>query len=494
MFNIFGMIPGSEVRVLDRNAEFYGVKTSVLMENAGRGVADFIEKLLGSENVYVLVFCGTGNNGGDGFVAARYLAERYRVAVFLAGRENEIKTDVSRNNFVRLKKIGVEIYDIDSMEDVDRLLSQSSVVVDALLGIGLSGRLRDPYGSLVKKIMSKKRGFVVSVDVPTGLGTDVAVKPDYTITFHDIKHGMSRENSGEIRVVDIGIPEEAVRFVGPGELSVYYPRPKKESHKGENGVVLIVGGGPYIGAPALSGLAALRTGADLVFIATPSRSWRAAASFSPNLIVRELFSNDMLTVDDIPVIKDLLVRCDGVVVGPGLGDKSKTLEAAARIIEITTRMGKQLVVDADAIKALSRKTDVVKNSNTIVTPHAGEFKKLTGKALSTDIDKRIMAVKQWAEKLGVTILLKGPVDIVSDGIDVKLNKTHNEAMTVGGTGDVLSGILGALLSKGVKPFNAARIGVFLNGYAGNEAFKKKSYGLLATDIIEEIPHVLKKYL
>jgi NAD(P)H-hydrate epimerase len=130
----------------------------------------------------------------------------------------------------------------------------------------------------------------------------------------------------------------------------------------------------------------------------------------------------------------------------------------------------------------------------VVTPHVGEFKKLTGVILSQDLDIRISSVKEWATKIGVTIFLKGYIDILSDGTSVKQNKVHNEAMTVGGTGDVLAGIIGALLSKGVRPFDAARVAAFVNGEAGNEAFQKKSYGLLATDIIDEIPNVLKKYL
>ena len=153
-----------------------------------------------------------------------------------------------------------------------------------------------------------------------------------------------------------------------------------------------------------------------------------------------------------------------------------------------------MVIDADAIKPVGNHPAILKNSKTIITPHAKEFKKLTGVDLSKDVEGRIKTVCMWAERLGVTIFLKAPVDILSNGKDTKLNKIHNEAMTVGGTGDVLAGILGALLSKGVEPFNAIRIAAFLNGEAGNKAFVKKSYGLLATDVIEEIPGVLKKYL
>ena len=256
---------------------------------------------------------------------------------------------------------------------------------------------------------------------------------------------------------------------------------------------MIIGGGPYVGAPALSGMAALRTGVDLVFIATPKCCWQSIASFSPNLIVNAL-NSDFLTSEDIQIIREILNKCNAVVIGPGLGTKKITKEAITKIIEIIIDEKKPLIIDADAISPVGKNLDLIKDSQTIITPHAGEFKELTGVSLSQDIDSRIKIVKDWAEKLGITIFLKGYIDILSNGIEVKLNKIHNEAMTVGGTGDVLAGIIGAFLAKDVEPFIAIKMAAFLNGEAGNEVFQKKSYGLLATDIIEEIPNILKRYL
>ncbi len=362
-----------------------------------------------------------------------------------------------------------------------------------MLGVGLTGNLREPFYSIIKRINSQKNKKVISVDTPTGLGTNLAIKPDYTITFHDIKENMNNNNSGNINIVDIKIPIEAIDYVGPGELFVYYLRPKKDSHKGDNGSVLIIGGGPYVGAPALSGMAALRTGSDLVFIATPRQCWQPIASFSPNLIVKRLES-DVFTPSDIPTIEEIMDKCDAVVIGPGLGISKDTKKAIIKTVEVAIDHKKPLVIDADAIDPVGEQLGIIENSKTIITPHAQEFQKLTGIALSEDIDDRIRIIKKWASELGVTIFLKGHIDILSDGKDIKLNQVHNEAMTVGGTGDVLAGIIGALLSKGIEQFNVVRIAAFLNGEAGNEAFNKKSYGLLATDIIEEIPTVLKRYL
>jgi hydroxyethylthiazole kinase-like uncharacterized protein yjeF len=505
------MITGREIKVLDKNSEYYDVPTNQLMENAGKAVADYVVKKLKPRNKEILVICGTGNNGGDGFVTARYLAKKYNATVFLTGKEQDIKTNISRANFQKLKKHDIKIYDINSLKKIDNILSEKHVLIDAMLGIGLTGKLKEPYHTIVKKINNLQSKKIISIDMPTGFGTNTAIKPDVTITFHDIKNGMNKKNSGDIKIVDIGIPRKAVDYVGPGELSVYYPRPKKESHKGDNGKVLVVGGGPYIGAPALSGLATLRTGVDLVYIATPRRPARAITSFSPlvvkpkrlakdiavvspNLIVKELNHEEKLTSDDVNIVEDFIKKIDTVVIGPGLGSEQSTKQAIRKIIIKSIADKKSMLIDADAIQVVGENLETVKNSQTVITPHAGEFKELTGVKLSNNLNERKKNVEKWAKKIGLTILLKGPIDVISNGLDTKLNDIHNPGMTVGGTGDVLSGITGALLSKDVEPFNAARIAAFINGAAGNAAFKKRSYGLIATDIIEEIPGVLKKYL
>jgi NAD(P)H-hydrate epimerase len=505
------MISGREIKVLDKNSEYYDVPTNRLMENAGKAVADYVVKKLKPRNKRILVICGTGNNGGDGFVAARHLAKKYNTSVFLTGKELDIKTDISKTNFQKLKKHSVKIYDIDSLKKIDSILLEKHVLIDAMLGIGLTGKLRGSYNIIVKKINNLQDKKIISVDIPTGLGTNTAIKPDVTITFHDIKNGMKKKNSGDIKIVDIGIPHKAVEYVGSGELSVYYPRSEKKSHKGDNGRVLVVGGGPYIGAPALAGLAALRTGADLVYIATPRRPARAITSFSPlvikpkrlardiavvspNLIVKELNHKEKLTLDDVNIIDKLIRKIDTVIIGPGLGSDQSTKQAVRKIIFKSIADKKSMLIDADAIQVVGEKPSIVKNSQTVITPHAGEFKELTGVKLSNNLNERKKNVEKWAEKIGVTILLKGPIDIISNGVNTKLNDIHNPGMTVGGTGDVLSGITGALLSKSVEPFNAARTSAFINGAAGNATFKKRSYGLIATDIIDEIPGVLKKYL
>ncbi len=485
------MITAKEIKVLDRNAEFQKIPPEKLMESAGKGVADYVNKQIRPASI--LIFCGQGNNGGDGFVAARYLAKKYQVMVFLVGSEKHIRSDIARKNFNRLKTLPIPIYDQRSIDKIPDLLTQSTLIIDAMLGIGLSGNLRPPFNNIVHSINQADK-MIISVDVPTGLGMNEAVKPTVTITFHDVKKGMTLKNAGDIVIVDIGIPSKAQQYVGPGDLMVHYPVPKRQSHKGENGRLLVIGGGPFSGAPALSALAALRSGTDLVSIATPKQTAKIIATYSPNIILKPLPSVNMITKDDINPIKEFISTVDAVVLGPGLGSSYDTADAVRSLIPYIVQQNIPLVVDADALRALGQQRDCIQETNTIITPHAGEFTDFTGTKLPNDLSQRADIVSQWANKLGICIFLKGSVDILSDGEMTKLNDVHNPAMTVGGTGDVLAGIIGGFLSKKTDPMNAMRMAAFLNGEAGNLVFQKKSYGLLATDIIEQIPSVLKTYL
>ena len=505
------MISNKEVKVLDINSEYYGVKTNNLMENAGKGVSDFIKNNLKIKEINILVVCGKGNNGGDGFVTARYLSNKYKVTLLLLSKESEIHSKIAKNNFKKLKKCSLKILNIKSVKNFDNLLKENKTIVDAMLGVGITGSLKEPYKTIVKKINIQKNKTIISVDIPTGFSTDLSIKPNYTITFHDKKENMNKKNCGKIKIVDIKIPKKAEEYIGPGELITFYKKPDKNSHKGKNGVVLMLGGGPYTGAPALSTFAALRTGADLVFITTPKTSAKAITSsskefikakrlakeiskLSPNLIIKELNHENKLVLDDFKIIKEYIKKADSVIIGPGLGKNPETKKTIIKIFKELKKLKKSIVIDADAIEVAGENKESIKNTNTIITPHTREFTKLTNVKISNDINKTKKEVKKWAEKLGVTILLKGPIDIISDGENIKLNDIHNEAMTVGGTGDVLAGICGCLLSKKIKPYNAARMAAFINGEAGNYAFEKRSYGLISTDIIDEIPNVLKKYL
>lgn len=473
------MLPFLEVRVLDINSEQFGVPIDALMENAGEAVAEVITNEVGTGKK-IAVVCGVGNNAGDGFVAARNLMRHNDVTVLLANPPGDIRTDAAKRAFERVKHI--------SSSSVGVNFSKFDLVVDALLGTGTIKEVREPYRTLINRI-NDSGTLVVSVDVPSGLGTDIQIKADVTVTFTDVKEGMTPANSGRIVVQNIGIPNDARKYVGPGEY-VYYPVRERDVHKGENGRLLIVGGGPFTGAPALAGLAAYRMGVDLVSIATPWMSYAPIASYSPNLIVHRL-SDDVLGREDVPTVMRLMEYADAVLIGPGLGLDERTQEA---VREIVRACNLPLVIDADGITAVSRDVSVLEGKRCVITPHAREYLSLTGHALPKDMEARMADVAESSRTLGVTLLVKGVVDVISDGQWTKLNQTGNAGMSVGGTGDTLAGEVAALLTKHVSPFNAARIAAYSNGAAGDLAFDRIGYSLMATDVIDNLPEVIRRSL
>ena len=478
------MITATEMRVLDRNAQHFGVSILDLMENAGKAVADAALADLAAAGKKVLIVCGTGNNGGDGFVAARHLAGSARVTVLLARPPDQIATEEARTNFKKLKGIAV----LEGLDRSEPAMAQSDLLIDALLGIGIEGALREPYATLIQEMNGAGKP-ILSVDVPSGLGTDLRARPAVTVTMYDSKEGMTPENSGTIRVADIGIPAQVARTIGPGEF-VLYPRPRAESHKGQNGSLLIVAGGPFTGAPALVAMGALGMGADLVHIATPALAAQIVAGYSPNFIVHPLVGHRLLN-EDVEVILELASKANAIAIGPGLGDSPGTLASVRSLVK---SIDLPVVFDADAIRAIGQEPTILAKKRAVATPHAREFTLLTGKALPEPLEERAKMVQEAAKLLGITVLLKGHVDIVSDGTRTKFNYTGNAGMTVGGTGDVLCGAVGGLLSKGAAPFDAARIAAFSNGYAGDLAYKEKSYGLTATDVADHLGRVLAAFV
>ncbi len=491
------MITSREMYALEMNSEYYGVSRLQLMENAGKSVADEIASRFEPKKTRVAFFCGSGGNGGDGFVAARHLAcLGFKVQVILAGKSSDIVKEETQRNWFALQALKNtitlnEVYDSALIPDV-----KAEVAVDALLGIGLRGALRPPILQLVKK-MNEMKGFHVSVDVPSGINSDSgevlgdAVRANLTITFHRTKPGLieAKDYVGDLIVRDIGLPNDFERFAGPGDVSlVVKPRPS-EVHKGDFGRLLVVGGSEvFSGAPALVAMAALRAGVDLTYIAAPEKTARAISSMSPALITVKL-EGKHLNSRNIPIIKQYLEISTAVVIGPGLGLHRETKETVEEIMKMIEVEKTPLLLDADGLKAFAEFKRKVEFP-LILTPHAGEYEILTARKLPKDLEQREEKVQKTAQNLGATILLKGPVDVISDGKRVKLNFTGNPGMTVGGTGDVLSGIVGAFLAQKVDSFEAAVAGAFVNGAAGDFVWSEKGYHMIPTDILEWIPCVM----
>ncbi len=449
------MISPIDSGIMDINSEFLGVSVNDLMENAGKQLADVISDFYPDKKV--LFVCGTGNNGGDGFVAARILSAD--VAII-----NHPKSELAKEKFQNISAI---TYSGDIIQKYD-------LIVDCLLGTGIKGTVREEYAECIKEINNSGKN-VISCDIPSGLGTDCSVRPEMTVTFHDIKEGMNEKTCGKIVIADIGIPDEAYTYVGPGDM-LRYPVPKKDSHKGQNGKLLIVGGGPYIGAPAMSGMAAFRVGADLVRIATPDSSFTEISSFCPVFIMHRI-KGDHLTEDSVDMLLKLAENADAILIGPGLGTDPETMKA---VRSFTSQCTKPTVIDADGITAMAEKP-VKKDAPTVYTPHHSEYRRLVGDAEQSDA----------SQKLNAVIVLKGAEDVITDGERTRRNRTGTPAMTSGGTGDVLAGIIAGLLSKGMNPFDAGCLGTYICGKAGENAFKIHSYGLMATDIIDHVSEVLR---
>jgi len=490
-------ITSREMHALEVNSEYFGVSRLQLMENAGRSVAGEIFSRFSADKTRVAVFCGTGGNGGDGFVAARHLISRgFRVEIILAGSSNDIVDEAALKNWQALQSLKDfivvhEVFDSSLVPDVE-----AEVVVDALLGIGLKGSLRPPILHLVRKI-NQMKAFRVAVDIPTGIDSDTgevlgeAVKANLTVTFHRAKPGLTKakKHTGELIVKDIGLPSEFERFAGPGDVSlVVKPRPL-DAHKGDFGRLLVIGGSEvFSGAPTLVALAALRTGVDLTYIAAPQKTAIAISSMSPNLITLKL-EGEHLNPRNTPVIKRHLETVNAVVMGPGLGLHKETEDAVDEIVEMIEEKGIPLLLDADGLKAFAKHKRKVKFP-LVLTPHAGEYQILTERRPPAELKKRAEEVQKTAHDLNAVILLKGNVDVISDGEHVKLNFTGNPGMTVGGTGDTLSGIVGAFLAQGANPFEASVAGAFINGAAGDFVQSEKGYHMVPTDIIDWIPRVM----
>ncbi|MFH1448454.1 MAG: NAD(P)H-hydrate dehydratase [Candidatus Micrarchaeota archaeon] len=256
------------------------------------------------------------------------------------------------------------------------------------------------------------------------------------------------------------------------------------SRKGENGRLVVIGGSTrYYGAPALVSLAAMRVGADLVYTLVPERIAPTVASYSPDLIVWG-YSGDSLNPSIYPFVKELSLKADSLVIGNGLTREHDVKKTAQRVVN---SWEKPIVLDADAIGALE-----TPEGRTVYTPHDNEFLRLTGKCPPDSIIERTSIVKHEARKIGATILLKGAIDVISDGERTHTNRTGNAAMTCGGTGDVLAGIVGAFLSQGYSPFDAARIGAYVNGLAGDIAYDRFGYSMRATDVLDTMPSAIQR--
>ena len=509
----------------DYNCEYLGLSRLCLMENAGKSLSDEVATLSTfkfSKPVKILIFTGSGGNGGDGFVAARHLLNRgFEVEVYCLNTLDEIKSDdalvnleILMNMEPRVSRLSVDF--IKDSSDLDRLDFDSNseyIVLDCLLGTGIKGKLRTKVRKTVE-LINEIEGIKVAVDAPSGLDpltgeiSDIAVEADYTVSFHKIKTGVKlagEEKTGGVITCDIGIPIESELFVEGGDLLRLKNR-KNDSHKGNNGKVLIVGGSKdYYGAPAISAKAAIATGVDLTYIYTPKNAALPIKSFSEDFIVQEA-KGDYLSLEDLDDILELASKVDAVLLGPG----SSQMEETGKLFNVLAmKIDKPLVLDADALKLVDLSL-VSKKEDLIVTPHLSEFKSFFKNISKEDMDNlekfvkledkenldfikvndKIDAIHKITKSIEGSVILKGKYDFIFNGNRLKINRTGNPGMTVGGTGDALAGICLSLLSQGLNSFDAAMLAPYLNGKAGDLAYEAQGYGFGAQDLTQYLGAVM----
>ncbi len=468
------MITVERMAAVDENAEYLGVPRKQLMESSGNAIARRVREMV-SPGAHVAIVAGRGNNGGDAFVAARFLDE-YEVSVLLLGRAETIGTDIARANWDALQQAD---YDMTEVKDSRAFaLPDCDLVIDAMLGTGVTGALREPAATAARAI-NDTDAAVLAVDVPSGVNADTghsegtAVEADTVVTFHDMKPGLT-DFDANVSVADIGIPAAAEHVVGPGDL--------RSVQGNVGGRVFVIGGGPFTGAPALAGQSALRVGAELSFVAAPNSVGSVIQSYAEDLIVQP-YDDDILTPKQVDDLLDTAESYDDtVVIGPGLGNADETLDAATDFLE---RFEGRAVVDADALPTVP---DLDTDATLVCTPNRKELAEMGGPD-TDDLSEVTDEIEDLASDIGHVVLAKGKIDVVSDGERTRVVRTGNTGMMVGGTGDLLAGIVAGLFGT-TEAFDAACVGSFVNGRAGDLCYDDHYEGLLASDMLETIPTAL----
>ncbi|XXF75256.1 NAD(P)H-hydrate dehydratase [Myxococcaceae bacterium GXIMD 01537] len=488
----------------------HGMPSGLLMENAGRALAEVARSEAAPGGRFAVV-CGPGNNGGDGLVCARFLREAgARVAVALVGDEAKLAPE-ARRNLTALQAFGVFPVGLDALPE----LGLGDVAVDALFGTGLSRAPAGPFADAVGRLTRWREAGarVVAADVPSGLQSDTGeafepcVTADVTVTFGFFKRGQVLEpgasRCGEVRRVDIGLEASAAHAAtGPQLLLVeeadargVLPVRRGDSHKGTYGHVLVIAGSRgKSGAAALVARAALRTGAGLVTVATRADVLDVVLGYVPEVMGIPLEATGPLGSADLEPLAAAAEGKAALVIGPGI---PRGPETAHLIGELLARVDCPVVLDADALNAVAENLEVLRRARgpVILTPHPGEMARLTGLSTKDVQAQRVERARDFAIAHGVTLVLKGArtLTVHSDG-SVYVNPTGNPGMATGGSGDVLSGICGALVGQGFAVPAAAWTAVYAHGLAGDLAAKHRGQlGLVAGDILDGLCEVWTRW-
>jgi NAD(P)H-hydrate epimerase len=502
-----------EMRAVDRRAiTDLGIPGATLMENAGRGAAKVIAELFPTlvprarRRRPVVVVCGKGGNAGDGFVVARALRRRgLGVRVLLAFPPGEIHGDAALK-LAALRDAGIRPQRWDDERALEGTLADSSVVVDALLGTGARGAPSDPVARAITAI-NRSRRPVIALDVPSGLdadggaGTHATVRASVTVTFAGLKRGLvmspGAELAGDVRVVPIGVPAAEVGrgvtsfLLEAADVAPHFPPRPRDAHKGTYGHLLVVAGSVgKTGAAALAAMAAMRSGTGLVTVATPESQQPIVAGLVREPMTLPLAETRARTVGaaaHATLVEAARAR-DAVAIGPGLGLEAETQDVVRRLVR---ELEEPMAIDADGLTALAAHLELLREAGgpRCLTPHPGEMARMLGVKVTEVQKDRVEVVRAFATAHGVHCVLKGAASVIGvpDG-RVFLNPTGNPGMASGGTGDVLTGVLGGFLARGLEPATALTAAVYLHGLAGDLAAERVGQeALVAGDLIEALP-------
>lgn len=502
----------TEMREVDARAiAILGIAGSRLMENAGVGAAGLIARTFAPiRGKRVVVLCGKGNNGGDGFVVARRLKGKgARVRVVLVGRRGDVRGDAAIA-LGRWRGRVDEVIDESGLDVQAGALARAHIVVDALLGTGLAGPARGLMASAIAAVNACARP-VVSLDLPSGLGSDSGallgptVRATLTATFAGYKRGLlvhpGAAHAGRVHVIDIGVPSAAAQrgiatfLVEESDVRAHFPPRPADAHKGSYGHLLVVAGSiGKTGAAALAGRAALRSGVGLCTVATPGSQQPIVAGLAAEYMTEPLAetAGQALSMAARERVLELVARVDAVALGPGI---SLDPETQRLIRALVLEADRPMVVDADALTALAEGLDVLERAAgpRVLTPHPGEMARMLGTAVARVQADRLETARAFATRHGVYLALKGAGTVIAapDG-RVFVNPTGNPGMASGGSGDVLTGMIGAFLARGLDPLAALQAGCFLHGRAGDIAAGRWGLeGLVAGDTIEAIPAAMR---
>jgi NAD(P)H-hydrate epimerase len=490
-----------DMKAIDRAAiEKLGISSVLLMENAARALAETACEHLQDRKTETWFLCGTGNNGGDGIAAARFLLEAgYPVRCFLLGREEALSPDASE----MLRRLRDSWGDIEPF--TPELKGSPGVIVDAMFGFSFHGALRGEYLEAARWI-NRSGAFVIACDLPSGVDPRTgkveseAVRADCTVTMTGFKTGLllapGSEYAGRVEVVSIGIPEAALvrkpvaKVTQIQDAAACYPRRPRNSHKGNYGkVLLLCGSEGFTGAAALAAKAALRAGSGLVYLGVPRSVYPILASKLDEAVVFPLADREgHFSRDALPEIAKRLDGMDACLIGPGLG---RSWDVQTMVREMMTWIQCPTVVDADGLNALAEEPEEIRRAYAplVLTPHDGELSRL---GAAPEPGARLEGAKIFAKTHDVTLLLKGFRTIITDGTQTYVNPTGNPGMAVGGSGDVLSGILVSLLGRGISPVQASAAAAWIHGAAGDLAASEfGEASMIPTDLITKIPDVIR---